>query len=101
MTVKAPLALMNTAVAAEWLDYNGHMNDAAYALVFSRSIDELMIRIGLGPSVRQTTNLTIYTLQVMIHYLKEAKLGEPLAVQGQVLDHDPKRLRVWLEMTRG
>ena len=33
------LPVYESAVAAEWVDYNGHMNDAAYALVFSRSVE--------------------------------------------------------------
>ena len=37
----APLRLFETKVASEWVDYNGHMNDAAFAIVFSRSVDAL------------------------------------------------------------
>ena len=33
------LKVLDTNVIPEWLDYNGHMNDAAYALVFSRSVE--------------------------------------------------------------
>ena len=51
----APLDLYATAVASDWIDYNGHMNDAAYALVFSRSVDALMDRIGLDAAARKRT----------------------------------------------
>lgn len=97
----APLRLLETAVAEAWLDYNGHMNDAAYAHVFSRAIDAFAETVGLSEESRRTTRRTIYTLQIMLHYFKEAKLGEPLAVTGQLLEHDTKRFRVFAEMTLG
>jgi acyl-CoA thioester hydrolase len=93
------LPVLSTAVVREWLDYNGHMNDAAYATVFSRSVDALMDRIGLDSTSRQRTGQTVYTLQMMLHYFKEAKEGDALAVSCHLLDHDDKRMRVWLDMT--
>ena len=94
----APLDVLHTTVAAEWVDYNGHMNDAAYALVFSRSIDALMDRIGLDAAARKRTGLTLYTVQMMLHYFNEAREGDALAVSAHLLEHDDKRMRVWLEM---
>ena len=38
----AALPVLETTVVSDWVDYNGHMNDAAYALVFSRSGDRWM-----------------------------------------------------------
>ena len=92
------LTLHDTVVAPEWVDYNGHMNDAAYALVFSRATDALMDRIGLDAAARKASGRTLYTLQVMLHYLKEASGNAPLLVTCQLLEHDDKRVRVWLEM---
>ncbi len=98
MDIDGPLVLWDTAVAPEWLDYNGHMNDAAYGLVFSRSGDRWMERIGLGPEFRQSTGHTLYTLQIMLHYFREAKLGAPLRVVCRLLEFDSKRARLWMEM---
>ena len=95
----APLDVYSVAVAAEWVDYNGHMNDAAYALVFSRSVDALMDRIGLDAAARKRTGRSLFTLQMMLHYFKEAKEGDAVAVTCHILEHDDKRLRVWLDMT--
>jgi acyl-CoA thioester hydrolase len=96
---RAPLGIYATTVAAEWVDYNGHMNDSAYAIVFSRSVDALMDRIGLDAAQRKRSGQTMFTLQMMLHYFKEAKEGDALAVSCHVLEHDDKRLRVWLDMT--
>ena len=75
------LHLLDIKVADEWLDYNGHMNDAAYAIVFSRSIDTLMDRIHLDAAARKATGYTIYTMQAMLHYVKEVKGDAPLTVR--------------------
>ena len=97
----AALTLYDTVVASDWVDYNGHMNDAAYALVFSRATDALMDRIGLDAAARKSSGRTLYTLQVMLHYLQEASEGAPLFVACQLLEHDDKRMRIWLEMRAG
>jgi len=94
----APLVLWDLEVAPDWVDYNGHMNDAAYALVFSRAGDRWMEQIGLAAEVRQATGYTLYTLQIMLHYLSEAKLGAPLRVVCQLLEYDAKRARLWMEL---
>lgn len=93
------LPVLATTVASEWVDYNGHMNDAAYAIVFSRSVDALMDRIGLDSAARKRTGQSLFTLQMMLHYFKEAKEGDALAVSCHLLEHDDKRMRVWLVMT--
>ena len=93
------LPVLATTVVSEWVDYNGHMNDAAYAIVFSRSVDALMDRIGLDAKARERTGRTLYTMQMMLHFFKEAKEGDALAVSCHLLEHDDKRVRVWLEMT--
>ncbi|MDZ7851712.1 MAG: thioesterase family protein [Halomonas sp.] len=33
------MTLLETRVRPEWVDYNGHMNDAEYARVFSLAVD--------------------------------------------------------------
>ena len=94
-------ALLETQVDPGWVDYNGHMNDAAYALVFSRGTDALMDRVGLDAAGRARHNQTIYTLSMLIHYLHEVHPGARLRVEARVLEHDAKRMRVWLELFAG
>jgi len=98
---KEALPVYETEVAAEWVDYNGHMNDAAFALVFSRAVDALMDRIGLDAAARKASRRTLYTLQMMLHYFQEASQGQSLFVRCHLLEHDEKRMRVWLEMKAG
>jgi acyl-CoA thioester hydrolase len=94
--MKAPL--FTTSVDPAWIDYNGHMNDAYYALVFSRTGDKLLDAIGLETQGRDRTSRTIYTTTLTIHYHHEVREGDVLAADARVLEHDAKRLRIWFEM---
>ena len=95
------LHLFEAHVEAAWCDYNGHMNDAYYALAFSRATDALADRIGLDAAGRALSGRTIYTLALVIRYLREVKAGEGFAVYVQILEHDARRMRFWLEMRHG
>ncbi len=95
------LPLLDCQVLSEWVDYNGHMNDAYYGVAFSRATDSLMDRIGLDAAERARSRHTIYTLAAMTRFLREAKLGEALSITAQLLDHDAKKMVVFLEMRRG
>jgi len=96
----SPMHALDVEVASEWIDYNGHMNDACYAIAFSRAGDAFMEAIGLGPAERQKTQRSIFTLALVIRFVAEAKLGDRLALLVQVLECDRKRLRFWLEARR-
>jgi acyl-CoA thioester hydrolase len=93
------LLVYETHVDSAWIDDNDHMNDAAYALVFSRAVDALMDRIGLDAAQRKASRRTLYTAQAMHRYFAEALAGDGLAVSVRLLEHDDKRMRVWLEMS--
>lgn len=92
------ITLFEGPVSSDWIDYNGHMNDACYVVVFSQAIDEFMLRIGLDETFREQHQVSIYTLQSMVHYLQEVSEGEPLRVQAQLLESDNKKLRLFFTM---
>jgi acyl-CoA thioester hydrolase len=90
--------LLDETVRPEWIDYNGHLYDGYYAVIFARAVDEFVIKIGLPEAVRAATRHTVYTLETHVRFLREVKLGTPLAISCQVLDVDAKRVRVFLSM---
>ncbi|MFC3283994.1 thioesterase family protein [Litchfieldella rifensis] len=92
------MQLLETRVAPEWVDYNGHMNDAEYARVFSHAIEALMDRIGLDTEGRDRHAFTLFTLETHLCYRREAHEAQTLTVESTLLDHDAKRLHVFLEM---
>ncbi|MFW5969854.1 MAG: thioesterase family protein [Halofilum sp. (in: g-proteobacteria)] len=96
----APTALTchRTTVRPEWVDYNGHMNDAAFANVFSEAIDALMDWLGIDADFRAEHAYTIFTLEMHIRYLAQAYEAQPLAVEVRLIDHDAKRLHVLMTL---
>ncbi|GLS18345.1 4-hydroxybenzoyl-CoA thioesterase [Labrys miyagiensis] len=90
--------LIDETVRPEWIDYNGHLYDGYYAVIFAKAIDEFLIRVGLTPAMRESTRHTIYTMETHVRFLWEVKLGTPVSVTCQVLDLDAKRVRVFLSM---
>ncbi|WP_182199742.1 thioesterase family protein [Paraliobacillus salinarum] len=88
----------NDVVQHEWVDYNGHMNDAAYAKVFSLAVDAFIEYIGLDEQTRNTLGYSIFTLETHICYLREVLENQPIQIRLQLLDCDQKRLHVFFEM---
>ncbi|MDQ0427980.1 acyl-CoA thioester hydrolase [Planomicrobium stackebrandtii] len=86
-------------VVSEWVDYNGHMNDAAYAKVFSQAADSFIDSLGLDETARSRCNYTIFTLETHLCYLKEVHEHEKLSIEFKLLDSDAKRLHTFLSMT--
>ncbi|MEF3327840.1 thioesterase family protein [Oceanobacillus oncorhynchi] len=85
-------------VLRAWVDYNGHLNDAYYALIFSYSLDAFMDVIGLDEEGRKASAYTIFTLEAHIKYVKEAHENEELLTKVTVLNRDAKRVHLWFEM---
>ncbi|MDD1784266.1 thioesterase family protein [Enterovibrio sp. ZSDZ35] len=92
------ITLLESPVLPEWIDYNGHMNDAYYVVAFSQAIDAFMLHIGLDETFREEHSVSIYTLQSMVTYLKEVAEAEPIVIRGQLLESDSKKLRLFLTM---
>jgi len=91
-------AVFRTAIAAEWIDYNAHLRDAYYSLIFSLATDALMDRIGLDEPYRKRTRNTLYTLEMHIHYLHEVKDTDVVDVSVRILGTDRKRIHAAFDM---
>ncbi|CAH0992779.1 L-carnitine dehydrogenase [Sinobacterium norvegicum] len=85
-------------IKPEWVDYNSHLNDAYYALVFSLAGEALYDALGLGEQWRQQQNRTIFTLDARTRYLREVHLGAKLTIKAQLLASDSRRMHFLLYM---
>jgi len=90
----AELPPYRAAIEPQWIDFNGHLRDAYYALVASCAVDEVMDRLGLDAAYRERTHCTLYTLELHFHYLHEIKQSDDLEVRSSVLDFDAKRIHL-------
>ncbi len=79
-------------IKPDWVDYNNHLNDAYYGVVFSLASEGLFDELGLGAQWREEQARTIYTLDVRTRYLREIHAGASLEVKAQLLDSDSRRL---------
>ena len=96
----AGIPLYRTAILPEWIDYNGHLRDAYYALIVSQASDALMDRIGLDAAYRARTGCTLYTVEMHIHYLHEVKQTDTVAVELRLTGADRKRIHAAFELAR-
>ena len=87
-----------TEIKSDWIDYNGHLQDAYYGLIFSYAVDALQDEIGFDEAYRKETGCTIYLLEDHKLYLKEVKVGAMVRVETVVLDSDDKRFHLHLRM---
>jgi acyl-CoA thioester hydrolase len=98
MNDHAPGVVYRDRVRAEWVDYNGHLRDAFYMLIYSLATDALLDAIGLDAAQREARGRSMYTVEAHVNYLREVREGTPLRVEVRVLEHDAKRVRLYLEM---
>jgi acyl-CoA thioester hydrolase len=96
----AGIPIYRTPILAEWIDYNGHLRDAYYAVIISLAIDALMDRVGLDEGYRKRTGGTLYTLEMHFHYLHEVKHSDTAEVDMRILAVDRKRIQAAFELKR-
>jgi acyl-CoA thioester hydrolase len=94
------LTTYRTQVLPDWVDYNGHLRDAYYLLIFSYATDALMERIGLDADSRGQSGHSLFTLEAHINYLHEVKLDTEVWVQTQIIGFDRKRLHLYHSLHR-
>ena len=87
-----------TTVSPDWIDYNGHMRDAFYGLVFSYAVDAFQDDVGLDEAYRVASGCTIYLLEHHCFYLAEVREGDALLVETRVIGSDAKRFHLHLTM---
>jgi acyl-CoA thioester hydrolase len=97
-THAAPLQLHSEKVLPEWADYNGHLNESFYVLIFSRATDDFLDYIGLDDAGRQRTQCSLFTLENHINYLNEVKIGTVVRIETRIVKHDAKRVQLYQEM---
>lgn len=85
-------------VRDEWIDYNGHLSEAYYVLVFGHATDAVMDAVGLGPDYREATGASLYTVEAHLRYLAEVSGGADLEVRSSVIGATDKLLWMWHEM---
>ncbi len=95
-----PLKIWRGRVINDWIDYNGHMSEGFYGLVFGDASDEYLLRIGFDADYRAETKCAFYTVETHISFLDELSLGTELEIETTVVGADAIRLHLLHELRR-
>ncbi|WFU43132.1 thioesterase family protein [Bradyrhizobium sp. CB82] len=85
-------------IEPQWIDYNGHLNMAYYNVMFDRAIDQLWLKLGIGPTYMKERHGSTFTAECHVRYLREIHLGDPVQIAVWLLDADDKRLHTFEEL---
>jgi acyl-CoA thioester hydrolase len=85
-------------IEPQWIDYNGHLNMAYYNVMFDRAIDELWLKLGIGPGYMKERHGSTFTAECHVRYIREIHLGDPVQVSILLVAADEKRLHTFEEL---
>jgi acyl-CoA thioester hydrolase len=92
--VSAPYTDFSCSAPAAGIDYNGHLNDAAYAQVLTDANELFLEALGLSAGYRESTGCGMYTVEITLKFLHEVNAGDEIRAESWVASCDSKRLRV-------
>lgn len=93
-----PVRTHTASVRPEWGDYNDHLTEGYYGVVFGEASDGLLDRLGFGSAYRATQGGTFYTVEAHIRFEAEVAIGADVVVDTILLGCDQKRLHYWHEL---
>ena len=79
-------------VRPDWIDENQHLNMGYTVVVFDFATDAWLEHIGLGAEHKREQQVTTFTLESHVSYLRELREGDPLRFTTQLLGFDEKRI---------
>jgi len=94
----SPFAGYQDVVQPEWIDENGHLNMGYYVVVFDRATDAFLDHIGLTREYKADHEVTTFSLESHVTYLRELHEGDPLRFETQLLAFDAKRIHYFHRM---
>jgi acyl-CoA thioester hydrolase len=67
-------------------------------VMFDRAIDELWLKLGIGPGYMKARHGSTFTAECHVRYLREIHLGDPVQVSILLVGADEKRLHTFEEL---
>jgi acyl-CoA thioester hydrolase len=71
---------------------------AYYNVMFDRAIDELWLKLGIGPGYMKARHGSTFTAECHVRYLREIHLGDRVQVSILLVAADEKRLHTFEEL---
>ena len=85
-------------VRPEWIDYNGHLSEGYYVVVFGHASDAAMVALGMTPEYLVETATSLFSVEAHVRYLDEVSAGSDLEVRSSVIGATSKLLWIWHEL---
>lgn len=92
------LLIWTEHVRPEWIDYNGHLSEAYYVLIFGHATDSVMAQLGMTPEYVEATRTSLYTLEAHVRYLDQVPPDSEVEVKSAVIGVGAKTVWLWHEM---
>jgi acyl-CoA thioester hydrolase len=89
-----PFTDFSCGVPLSAIDYNGHLNDAAYAQILTDANEQFLDALGLSAAYRERTGGALYTVEITLKFLHEVSADDTVRAESRVASYDTKRLRV-------
>ncbi len=99
MLFDAPVIAPSRGLDPAWLDYNGHLNMAYYHVLFDQAADHVFEQIGCGPAYRAERNMSFFTAETHVCYVRELKPDAIVSASTRILDFDGKRIHMFQELS--
>ncbi|MDG2475147.1 MAG: carnitine 3-dehydrogenase [Paracoccaceae bacterium] len=88
---------LKTRVPSDWVDYNGHMNEARYLDCFCEATDQFMKIIGCDADYVKKGG-SYFTVETHIRHMAETKIGESLSIETQLISGTGKKMHLFHTM---
>jgi acyl-CoA thioester hydrolase len=98
MLFDAPVIAPARGLDPAWLDYNGHLNMAYYNVLFDQGADLIFDLFGCGPGYLAARNMSFFTAEAHVCYVRELKPDAMVRVGSWILDFDSKRIHLFQEL---
>lgn len=89
-----------TEIKPDWIDYNEHMNDSAYAIALTEANEEFLTFANIGSDYRSATGCTMYTVEAHIFYLAEVHQSDALHAQTCIEELGDKKIKLKTQLFR-
>lgn len=93
-----PVSVRRQVLLPEWIDYNGHLSEAYYVLLFGHGTDEVMDALGLDAKYRRDSGCSLFTVEAHVRYLDQVGDDVAVEVRSFVIGTGPRKLRLWHEL---
>lgn len=83
-------AFLETEVAPEFIDANGHMNIRHYLELNAQGMNDLVEGVGVTDHYRDHRGLGVFTVEHHLKYFSEMREGDPISVHPRVLERSQR-----------